>query len=184
MQLSDAEITRLLNQEFITDEWPWNTRDSVVIEKNIKDIVAEVRRKARVQDKTEFGHYGSGYASFVDCWLYRPDDEYRCGPGNHYYGLVVIFSRLSRYFVVGEGTKWWDGTDGTSYLPGFLIVDSIQHPAILELEQLVVPILESKQLCRLHTEDLAIPLPRAMRVPTILEDGAYRHFDALFHWED
>ncbi len=36
----------------------------------------------------------------------------------------------------------------------------------------------------LHRQDLAVALPEALQVPTILTDLPFRQFDALFHWED
>jgi hypothetical protein len=56
MHLNEIDTRLLLRQEPITDEWPWNTKDETTIYGNIKDIVAEVRRKCRLLDKTEFGH--------------------------------------------------------------------------------------------------------------------------------
>ncbi len=112
MLLTETQIALLLKQLAISDEWPWATNDEAVIDKNIKDIVAEIRRKLRLEDKTEYGHYGSGYASFVDCWLYRPDAEFRYRAGDNYHGLVVLFSRLSPFYVFGQGDKSWDKIGG------------------------------------------------------------------------
>jgi len=184
MRLSPSQIDSLLRQEPITSDWPWSTNDQATIDRNIKDIVAEVRRKLRLLDKTEYGHYGSGYASFVDCWLYRDDDDFRVHSGNHYWGLVVLFSRLSRYFVLGQGEKSWQNTSGASYLPSFAFVDKIEHPSVLRIVPDVCGILANRGLVRLGADDLAELLPRQTDVPTILGDPPWRHFDALFYWED
>lgn len=184
MQLSESQIDDLIRQRSISGEWPWTTNDESVIDKFIDDIIADIRRKACVQDKTAFDHYGSGYASYVDCWIYRPNDEFRLHAGDNYCGLVVLFSRLSEYYVLGEGAKCWKGATTSSYLPSFELVDQIEHPAVVELERLVSPVLSSRGLCRLRTSDLFSPLPSGVRVPTILADPPLRHFDALFYWED
>lgn len=184
MLLTDTQIDALLRQQPISNEWPWSTNDERVIDKNIKDIVAEVRCKARVKDKTEFGHYGSGYASFVDCWLYRSDDEFRYRPGDHYHGLVVLFSRLSRFYVIGQGEKSWDETSGASYLPEFEFVDDIEHRAITQLVPRVTAVLDDRGLQQLHKSDLDTILPTDVFVPTIMAERVFRHFDALFYWED
>ena len=135
MGFSQPEIVSLLDQKPITDEWPWSTGDERVIDGNIKKIVTEICRKCHVLDKTEFNHYGSGYASFVDCWLYRENDDFRFERGNCYGGLVVLFSRLSNYYVVGEGQKTWQKKSGSSYLPSFEFVDDITQEATKALEQ-------------------------------------------------
>ncbi len=184
MRLTDTEIDLLLKQQAISVQWPWSTNDERVIDNNIKDIVAEVRRRLRLEDKTEYGHYGSGYASFVDCWLYRPDDDFRYRPGAHYKGLVVLFSRLSRFYVLGQGFKSWHVTGGTSYLPEFEFVDSFDHQAVLSLVPRVTSILTDRGLTRLYKSDLEIVLARHICVPTIMTDRVFRHFDALFYWED
>ncbi|MBA4019722.1 MAG: hypothetical protein C0483_21365 [Pirellula sp.] len=184
MVLTDTQIKLLLRQQSISDRWPWSTNDESVIDKNIKDIVVEVCRQASVEDKTEYGHYGSGYASFVDCWLYRPNDTFRIRSGNNFQGLVVVFSRLSPFYVLGEGAKSWHERGGGSYLPCFDFVDEIKHQAVSELIPQVTAVLADRGLERLHKSDLDVVLPTSVRVPTILADHENRHFDALFYWED
>ncbi len=185
---TDTQIDMLINQESISSEWPWSTNDERVIDRHIREIVAEVRQKLRVEDKTEFAHYCSGYASYVDCWLYRPDDEFRFEPGNNYHGLVVLFSRLSSFYVIGEGKKSWTetigGTYGGTYLPEFGFVDDIHHEAVAGLVPPVTAILDDRGLTRLYQSDLDTILPLDVGVPTILADEVFRHFDALFYWED
>lgn len=184
MFLTETQIERLLRQQAISDDWPWATNDDAVIDKNIKDIVAEIRRKLRLEDKTEYGHYGSGYASFVDCWLYRPDADFRYRDGDNYHGLVVLFSRLSPFYVLGQGNKSWDKTSGASYLPDFDFVDDFEHQPAMELVPRVNTILTDRGLKQLHKSDLDTILPNSVSVPTIMADHVFRHFDALFYWED
>lgn len=185
MILTETQIDTLLRQQSISNEWPWSTNDERVIDKNIKDIVAEIRRKTNVEDKTEYGHYDSGYASFVDCWLYRRDDDFRYRPGDSYYGLVVLFSRLSNYYVIGQGKKSWDKTGGASYLPDFDFVDNIDHQPVAELAPRVIDILNQRGLKQLHKTDLRAKLSRGVSVPTIMAAASvFYHFDALFYWED
>lgn len=184
MILTETQIDQLLHQEAITEEWPWSTNDEQVIDRNVKDIVAEICRRARLKDKTEYGHYGSGYASYVDCWLYRPDDDFRISPGNHYHGLVILFSRLSPFYVLGQGSRSWDRTGGAFYLPDYDFVDVIEQPVLKDLVPLVTTILTERGLTRLHKTDLDTFLPAGVQVPTILAQHVLRHFDALFYWED
>lgn len=184
--LSEADIASLLAEEPITDEWPWNATDGIAVHNHIKSVVAEIRRKNRLLDKTEFGHYGSGYASYVDCWLYREDAEFRFAKGNCYWGLVVLFSTLSHYYAIAEGQKTWEATTASSYLPSFEHIDRITHPATQALVDSVCAILDSRGWVRARASDLAelLPGPRTTGVPTILSHPPYRHFDALFYWMD
>lgn len=182
--LTDEEIDKLLRCEPITPHWPWGSRDELVIDNNIRDILAEVCRKLQLKDQTHYDHYGSGYASFVDCWLYRPTDEFRICPGDCYEGLVVLFSRFSPYYVLGQGERSWGESARCSYLPHYEFVDDIDHPAVVGLVSKVTEILDVRCLKRLHQFDLSPALQRNQRIPTNLSDKFYRHFDALFYWED
>ncbi len=184
MFLTQEEIELLLEQQPITDQWPWNTGDEDVVHPHIKDVVAEVRRKNRLLDQSEFDHYGSGYASFVDCWLYREDDAFRFAAGDCYWGMVVLFSTLSYYYVIGEGQKTWEKTSGSSYLPDLEMVDQLTHPAIQEIADNVCAVLDDRGLVRLRADDLSTLLACDVSIPTILGDPPFREFDALFYWED
>jgi hypothetical protein len=184
MLLTPSDIESLLRQKSITDEWPWSTNDETTIHGNIKDIIAEIRRKNRLLDKTEFGHYGSGYASYVDCWLYRADDTFRFDKGDCYWGLVVLFSTLSKYYVVGEGQKTWHKTGGSSYLPSFQFVDSFSYPAVQRLTEGVCSVLAGRGLVRASASEISPLLAEDIDVPTILADRPWRQFDALYYWED
>jgi hypothetical protein len=184
MLLTPSDIESLLRQEPITDEWPWNTMDETTVHGSIKDIIAEIRRKNHLQEKTEFGHYGSGYASYVDCWLYRANDAFRFDEGNCYWGLVVLFSTLSKYYVIGEGQKAWHTRGGSSYLPSFQFVDSICHPAVQKLTEGVCGVLAGRGLVRVSASEVSSPLAAEIKVPTILADRPWCQFDALYYWED
>ncbi len=184
MILSDTHINSLLSQKSISEEWPWSSNNETVIDKNIKDIVAEIRRKIGLKDKTDYDHYGSGYASFVDCWLYREDDEFRFANGDNYWGLVILFSRLSKYYVIGEGQKTWKSKSSSSYLPCYEFVDEIKNPSIRGIVNKVCGVLRSRGLERLYKNQLSKILSKKIIVPTILSDGPWHHFDALFYWED
>lgn len=183
MILNDSEIEALLGQRSITDQWPW-CEGEMAVEKNVKDIVAELRRSLAILERTEYGHYGSGYASFIDCWLYRETPEFRAGEDGHW-GLVILFSRLSNFYVFGEGEKSGrPGGGGSSYLPGFPFVDDTRQPAVRSLVERVESILKSRGLVRLRQADLSPTLPPRFSPPTILSEAPWRLFDALFYWED
>lgn len=184
MILTELQIDTLLEQKSISNEWPWSTNNEQVIDGHIADIVADVCREVRLKDKSEYNHYGSGYSSFVDCWLYREDDDFRFATGDCYWGLVVLISRLSRYYVVGEGQKTWHSQGGSSYLPCFEFVDQIEHRATTNLVEAVCNVLDSHGLVRLTQKQLSGVLSRDLKIPTILTDPPWHHFDAIFYWED
>ena len=97
---------------------------------------------------------------------------------------MVLFSTLSKYYVLGEGQKTWHKAGGSSYLPALEFVDEIHHPATRQIATGVCDTLTDRGLTRLLREDLSALLPRDTDVPTILSDPPWHHFDALFYWED
>ncbi|KQZ26957.1 hypothetical protein [Duganella sp. Root1480D1] len=189
MFISDDEISALLSERSISQEYPWVTNDFQEIEKFFKFLFAETRRKTQVKSLVEWQNYGSGYASFVDAWFYRESPDFSASfepdRGESYTGLVVVLSRLSPYFVLMEGEKSWNAEGGgSSYLPNLGSVDKFRSQAVLDLASEVQAILEIHGLIRLSHEMLDKPIDPEFDVPTVLSDRPFTLFDALFHWED
>jgi hypothetical protein len=185
MIFSKSQIEALFAQQSITDEWPWSSESQQTIDKYFKDVIAEARRKIRLLDRTEYGHYGSGYASFVECWFYRDNDEFKSDSGNFYWGLLVLFSRLSKYYVMGEGSRSLNAQGGAFRdMPYIGFVDNFNHPAVKSIVGEVGNLLDARGLERLRKEQLSKYLPKDIHVPTALGNPPWCHFDALFYWED
>ena len=186
--LSETEVERLLHQQMIKDEHPWSTGDGRLVEGHLKATLAAVERSTRTKSKVEWNHYGSGYASFIDVWLYKTTPEFDAkrpvGHGEQHTGLVVLLSRLSPYFVFLEGEKHWHSRGASSYLPEFNMVDRLETPAVKSLSDAVQAVLQSHGLVRALRSQLEEPLATKIRVPTILTDRGFNQFDALFYWED
>jgi len=151
-------------------------------------LVANQVRATGASSRIEWNHYGSGYASFIDAWFYKPTPEFSVPDpvphGEEHFGLVVLLSRLSPYFVFMQGHKHWHGSGGSSYLPAFEAVDELSCSGVLSLAEQVQPLLEGHSLRRLLRADLSTPLLPGTFVPTILADEPHTEFDALFYWED
>lgn len=188
MLFSAKELNQLLAQECISSGHPWSTRDESQIDSYLKTVCEEISLATNTLSRIEWGHYGSGYASFVDAWFYRPTPAFDVPSpvrqGEEHVGLVVLLSRLSPYFVFMEGEKRWHAKGGSSYLPAFQSVDALSSPGVLDLVAPVQTILEDRGLRRLSKTELSSPLHPDLQVPTILGDPPYTEFDALFHWED
>ena len=186
--LTRSEVERLLSQQTISDRHPWVANDERLIEGHLKGACAAMMRATRSKSRVEWGHYGSGYASYVDAWLYKTtpdfDAKHPIRNGEGHTGLVVLLSRLSPYFVFMEGEKHWHATGGSSYLPQFDMLDRLEAQGVSRLAEQVQPVLESHGLVRAVREQLSEPLPEGLRVPTILTDRRFTQFDALFYWED
>lgn len=57
------------------DLWPYSEGDEEKVEGFLKSVVADLARSRLVEIEAEFGHYGSGYASYVDVLASRKDGD-------------------------------------------------------------------------------------------------------------
>lgn len=188
--LTPAQIDRLLSGQSISDRMPWSSGDAQQVDDFYRAVCADIMRETGTQSRIERGHYGSGYASYIDAWFYRPDPSFKpkhpLGYEQEYAGLILLLSRLSPCAVMMEGSKGWSVSNRTaaSYMPAATMVDELENTVIIALAARVQALLESHGIRRLSHADLAAPLAPALSVPTILTDPPYTEFDALFHWED
>jgi len=91
--LTDANLQDLIHDRPITDQLPWASRDDALIRAFYQAIVRTVRATHWLSC-TVSPAPGSGYASFIEAYFYQEGD---------YRGLAVYFSKLSPYYVIGEG---------------------------------------------------------------------------------
>lgn len=184
----EAEVARLVQGQPVGEPLPFDPADDGSIRRFYEELVRRIEREHRLRARVEWGHYGSGYASFIEAWFYPADGRAGLPPiqagDERHAGLVVLLSRLSRYFVLGQDEKSWSANGGSGELPNFSIVDDLTHPALLPHVGPVTTLLTAAGLQRLSRGDLAALLPANVMVPTILTDQPFRQFDALLHWED
>ena len=184
---TEAEIARLILGQPVREP-PFDPAADGSIRQFFEDLVRRIEREQGLRARVEWNHYGSGYASFIEAWFYAADGAgslppFQAGDERHV-GLVVLLSRLSPFFVLGQDEKGWSRDGGSGGLPNFDSVDDFAHPAVRVHVEPVTALLTAAGLQRLHRRDLAALLPPACQVPTILTDEPFRQFDALFHWED
>ncbi|WLQ16758.1 HEAT repeat domain-containing protein [Hahella aquimaris] len=123
---TDEHITRLLNQQPISDAPPWRDGDERAVDSFYKYACARVSQLTMAQFHAEWKHYGSGYASFVDVCFYQG----KAAQGQdapEQMGLEVLFSRLSPYFVLMEAPV---PTTGSRSLPSFNGLDQLRMPNV------------------------------------------------------
>ena len=183
-----AQVERLIRGVAISDREPWASGDERLIDDHLRTTCSAVTASTGTESTVELHHHGSGYASYVDAWFYRDSADFAVrsplGFEHEHTGLVILLSRLSPYFVFMEGERRWHAQGASSYLPAFDAVDKLETPAVVELAKSVQPVLERHGMLRLSKDQLSLPLAPDLRAPTILADGPFRQFDALFHWED
>jgi hypothetical protein len=182
---NDEQLASLIHEEPIQTGLPFDPRDDKSIRRFYEPLVRKIEMDGGLSSRVEWNHYGSGYASFIDAWFYPADGRSRVSFRNeHYVGLFVLLSRLSRYFVIGQGEKTWSRDGGSSYMPSFDSIDTVDHPALAGHVIPVASILTDAGMVRMKRDDLSQLLPERFGIPGILSSPPFRHFDALFHWED
>lgn len=159
-----------------------------------KRIFADIKRQTGTISQIEDGHYGSGYASFIDAWFYQENDSFNFSvdkKGTHRSsGLTVIFNRLIPFYIMFEGEKYWNKQLGNGgwYMPYLHCVDDLKTQAVIDLAEKVDKILQNYQLTRLSKSDLQTELGSrtTWKIPTELNDNSryYTYFDGLFFWQD
>jgi hypothetical protein len=183
---TQSDIADLIKSRSICDREPWSTNDERKIDAFYHGVVDDIERRAGLKSRIEWNHYGSGYASFIDAWFYDESPSFKdpSFTGNCYFGVAVLFSRLSPFYVLGQGAKSWHDRGGSSYMPSLEFVDEFDRDCVLELSRTLESLLGDHELQRLSRFDLQIPLAEVYDVPTILSDRPFTEFDALFYWED
>jgi len=182
--LSDDDVTALLAGLPITQVPPWAGGDAAAIDAHLAHACNALEQALGARSRIVWDDYGSGYASFVDAWFYLApagadaDAEQSCT------GLVVLFSRLSPWYVFMQGDKGWNAQGGSSYLPSFDMVDRFETAGVIGMAGLAQDVLAQRGFVRACRAGLSAPLPIGQEVPTILGDPPYTQFDALFHWAD
>lgn len=185
--MRDEDIQALSEGKSIGEQWPWNATRADV-DGAIKSLIAEIKRSFNLQDRTVWNSYGSGYASYVDCFLYNPDRSFRLpqvgAGGAGYVGLVLLFSRLSPFYVFGEGEKSWSPGGGAGYLLSAPTANVVEDEFNLSLLGPVRRMLEERTWIWLSP---AQGLHRPRHQPplqTNLGQAPFTVFDYVFHWMD
>lgn len=181
---TDHEIASLIRKGSIVDREPWNAEGAH--EAFYRRILAEIEEKSGVCIKAEFNAYGSGYASFVDAFCYPGDDASRINhqePGVEYAGIAILLSRLGNFYTLGKVQKSWSDTGGSSYLPDSRMSDDFTEPFFQAPLKGIREVLARHGMREIRVGELQTPID-VPYIPTILDDGSYKEFDALYFWHD
>jgi hypothetical protein len=167
--LTDDNLQDLLHRKPITAQQPWANQDETKIIDFYRSVISEIRSTDWLECQMHTD-WVSGYASFVSAQFSRPRE---------FAGLAFYFSKLSPYYVLGEGRK-------NSFPLDYDRLDFFDHRQVEALVAPVSSVLDNKGLVRLHKEVLAHPLPASYHgnFYTMISQPPWRHFDALFHWAD
>ena len=185
-ELTEARLRDVIAGRPVGDAWPYADGSTRDIEAHLRRVAFELRGTRRVEVEAELDHYGSGYASYVHVFCAKPgglSTERRDGL-DWIDGLSVYLCRLAPVAAFGPGRR--TRGDKTSSLD-FLAPEKVGATPAGDWSNELGPIrsvLTRHGLRLLAREDVCAPLSFATTIPTVLSEGPYRVFDALFYWED
>jgi len=161
------------------------------VEGYLRQVVAALNRvPGLVVEHAEFGHYGSGYASFVDVFLTRRDGSaHRVDPDGYTTvgGLSVVLCRLAPIACIlspGERSHHPDGRASHS-LPYLDAVTDVPIHGWEEGGDQISQVLSRHGITLVGPRLLSRPALPHLKIDTNLGDGPhYLIFDVWFHWMD
>lgn len=184
--LSKHNLQSMIRCESVGQRWPYVGGSERDIEKHLKKTVAKLKRIKGVGIEAEFGHYGSGYASYVDIFCYPKDrsSQWEDDGVLRVRGVSVYLSRLAPLAVLGQ-TERSRLKGGSSF--DFLYpedVESFSDDDCSSFVDKVRGIVVEFGFTFMDRETAMTQLPFDADIPTILSEPPYRVFDAVFFWED
>ncbi|MGI5156483.1 hypothetical protein [Microbispora sp. CA-102843] len=185
----DAQI-RAARDEPVSRESAW-TGGAEAVEGYLRRVVADLNRVPElVVEHAEFGHYGSGYASFVDVLLTRRDGSARrvrpdgCTTVE---GLSVALCRLAPIACILSPAERSHHPDGHGHhsMPSLDTVTETPIPGSERGCEQISQVLDRHRITLVGPRLLSRPALPHLKIDTNLGDGPhYSIFDVWFHWLD
>ncbi|GGO14455.1 hypothetical protein [Microbispora bryophytorum] len=157
----------------------------------LRRVVANLNRVPElVVEHAEFGHYGSGYASFVDVFLTRRNGSARrvdLDGHTTVQGLSVALCRLAPIACVLSPDERSHHPDGHGYhsMPCLNAVTEMPIPGWEKGCEQIFQVLDRHRIALVGPRLLSRPALPHLRIDTNLDDGPpHSIFDVWFHWMD
>ncbi|GII85285.1 hypothetical protein Ssi03_32750 [Sphaerisporangium siamense] len=181
-------LRRAVHDEAVSTAGAWSGGQGPV-EGFLRRVVADLNRLPRlIVHHAEFGHYGSGYASYTDVFLTKRDGSMRRAANDwtEVEGVSLALCRLAPFAVLLTPSRRSSGPDGagTYSLPELSRVADTDPPGWEQECRQVHQVLDRHGVVLLGSPVLGLPLDEGLHVETILGDPPYTVFDAWFHWMD
>lgn len=193
---TEAELQMMIDGKMIGHIYPYDTNDEKAVIDYTKQIKAELERQAGIHVHVEQLHFGSGYASYIEWFVYLDRDVQQSD--NPYgirtvekEGLIVNISLLAPLILIGTGTR----SDDIQIETGKILsggrsllceVSDLELPRQFdELKSRLERLFMKYHYTILQKADVDRQLPFKTNIPTIFrEPHEYLVWDAIFYWED
>lgn len=193
---TEEELQLMIDRKMIGHIYPYDTNDEKAVIDYTKQIKAELERQSGVHVRVEQLHFGSGYASYIEWFVYLDRDVQQSD--NKYgirtvekEGLMINISLLAPVILIGTGEKSDDILIETDKVVGgskslFCEVSNLDIPAqFKELANSIEGLFMKYHYTILQKADVNRRLPIKTYIPTIFrEPYEYLVWDAIFYWED
>lgn len=187
MEITPDIMRRSVRQQPFGTAEPFVTGDAGAVAAFYETVIEALLALPGVALEREIDHHGSGYASYIQLFLFPADGSSQTAFPEyiHTTGLLLYLSRLAPIAVYGASdttrNRHSDGGSG-----GFIEssnVGLLPNADWTEFAEAVTACLAARGIELLPREPLLLPAPEDIIIPTVF-DPPYFVFDTLFYWED
>ncbi|MBC8059308.1 MAG: hypothetical protein H7Y18_01430 [Clostridiaceae bacterium] len=186
MIYSEETLRKFIDGRPSGKDYPYNNGTSKQIEFHIKSIVADLERSNLIKVEADFKSYGSGYSSYIDIFCYKKDGSSTIKKKDVLWidGITIYISKLAPVAIYGASNKTKHSKGGGYNFLDANNINSIPKGNWDDVLYTITNKLKKYEIEMLRKRELAKPLDFKAKIPTILNDGGYKIFDAIFYWED
>ncbi|OIJ16345.1 hypothetical protein BKP37_06370 [Anaerobacillus alkalilacustris] len=194
---SNEQLQALTEGRIVGNTYPYDTNNEQEIEAHIRQLLYRINRIPNLVCESEWNHFGSGYASFVEFFCYRQEDvtvvEEKYGFQEiKTNGIIIDICRLAPVAIMGEDDRYKKIRIETNEVVGGAygtLLDGANRLVFNEKFQRIAE--QLKQSLKefdyglLEAEKLNQSLSFKTKIPTIYrKPNQYIVMDAIFYWED
>ena len=193
----EEQLQGLIEGKIVGAKFPYDTNNEQEIEAHIRRLFHRINRIPNVVCEAEWNHFGSGYASFVEFFIYQKEDtkviEEKHGIQEvRTDGLIIDICRLAPVAIMGEDDRYKTIRIETNEVVSGAYGSLLGDPMQIQLSEKFQSLAEKLKQCLtefeyelLKSEDINQPLPFKTKIQTIYrKPKEYLVADAIFYWED
>ena len=194
---SNGQLQELIEGKIIGNQFPYDTKNEQEIEAHIRRFFYRIKRIPNLVCEAEWGHFGSGYASFVELFCYQKEDAIVVEEKYDYQeikteGIIIDICRLAPVAITGEDDRYKTIQIETNEVVGGAYGSLLDGPNRLYVREKfrviarnLAQALKEFEYELLEAEKMNQRLSFQTKIPTIYrEPREYLVMDAIFYWED
>ncbi|WP_202707219.1 hypothetical protein [Sporosalibacterium faouarense] len=186
MQFTDDELKFIVNRKTVGNFYPYKDGTIKQIVYYIKEIASVFEASKLLCCDADFSSYGSGFASYVDCFLYKRDGSSSFKKDKTLWidGITLYISKFAPVAVWGHSRVTKHRTGGSRDFLNYNNIGELPKGNWNNEMYQMKNILNKYSIVCLEKKYVKKRLNFEVKIPTVLNQGSYKVFDALFYWED